>query len=255
MYTKIARLAVVPLLLAFGVFAYMNHRLRATECPDCTPLPPPHPTAPARSAADTASIKKAFEEIYDKGTWGKNAAGVGTSGTGSTDHATAVYRTFLQQFLKDHNIHSVVDAGCGDWEFSQTMDWTGIDYKGYDIVPKVIEADTQRFAKPGIQFFNADIVATDLPPADLLISKHVLQHLPTSSVQQFLKQLPKYRHVLFVNGVDRITLTGDNTDIAPGGYRTLDVTAPPFDLVGLKILTYEGEARLMHQVVHIMPPH
>ena len=35
-----------------------------------------------------------------------------------------------QQFLKDNAIRSVVDAGCGDWEFSQAIDWTGIDYKG-----------------------------------------------------------------------------------------------------------------------------
>ncbi len=164
-----------------------------------------------------------------------------------------VYRTFLQQFLADRRITSVVDAGCGDWEFSQAIDWSGIDYKGYDIVGDVIERDRARFGKPTIQFFAGNILETDLPAADLLISKHVLQHLPTSAVHAFLRQLPKYKHVLIINGVDQQTLTADNTNIAVGGYRHLDVTAPPFNLVGAKVLTYVANDHA-HQIVHIVNP-
>ena len=253
MYTKVARLALVPLVLALALFAYMNHGLRSIECKDCSTAPV-RPVSVPHAPVDTATTQKAFEDIYDKGTWARKQDGTGTSGLGSTERSTVLYRTFLQQFLKDHDIHSVVDAGCGDWEFSQTIDWTGIDYKGYDIVPSVIEADIKKFGKPNIQFFAADIVTTELPPADLLISKHVLQHLPNSSVEKFLLQLPKYKHILLTNGVDRRTLTSDNMDIKPGQYRPLDVTQPPFNVDGIKVLTYEGDPKLMHQVIHIVPP-
>lgn len=197
-----------------------------------------------------APTQQAFENIYQNAVWGTNANGQGYSGTGSTAHATLLYRTFLQQFLKDNDIHSVVDAGCGDWEFSHLLDWTGIDYKGFDIVAAVVAQDTKRYAKPNIHFFAANIVDKDLPPADLLISKHVLQHLPNKDVAKFLTQLPKYKHVLLINGVDRATMTGANTDIAPGEYRELDVTKPPFNVPGVKVLSY-WDGMHMHQAIYI----
>jgi SAM-dependent methyltransferase len=207
----------------------------------------PTPGAPAAPAPST---RQAFEGIYAKAVWGKNTEGQGHSGTGSTLRSTAVYRAFLQQFLADNQIRSVVDAGCGDWEFSQTIDWTGIDYKGYDIVEAVVARNKAGFAAPNVQFFTANIVEQELPPADLLISKHVLQHLPNADVQKFLPQLHKYKHVLLVNGVDLATLSAANADIVPGGYRELDVTRAPFNLPGAKVLTY-WDGHHMHQVVHI----
>lgn len=206
--------------------------------------PAPEPGAPAPSA------RRAFEDIYAKATWGTNAEGKGHSGSGSTLRATTVYRAFLQQFLADNQIRSVVDAGCGDWEFSQTIDWSGIDYKGYDIVEAVIARNQARFTAPNLQFFAADVIEHDLPPADLLISKHVLQHLSNADVLRFLPKLRRYKHVLLVNGVDRATLSAGNTDIAPGGYRDLDVTRPPFNLPAAKVLMY-WDGLHMHQVVHV----
>jgi SAM-dependent methyltransferase len=194
---------------------------------------------------------QAFEAIYRDATWGKNAEQKGNSGTGSTMHATVTYRAYLQQFLADNQIKSVVDAGCGDWEFSQSIDWSGIDYKGYDIVESVVAEDNKKYARPGVAFFVGNIVDDELPPADLLISKHVLQHLPDADVKKFLRQLPKYRHVLLINGVDARTMSASHEkDIAPGGYRALDPTRPPFDVRGTKVLTY-WDGHHMHQIVHI----
>jgi len=251
-YTQVARLAFIPLAIGVGVLAFL---LRMKE-----PAPTPAPvvvvkTAPSPLIAhDTAKTRAAFDEVYRSATWGANSDGVGTSGLGSTAKATLLYRTFLQQFLADRKITSVVDAGCGDWEFSQTIDWTGIDYKGYDIVESLVRSNTERFAKPNIKFIQGDIIETDLPAADLLISKHVLQHLPTSAVEKFLRQIGKYKHVLLVNGVDRHTLSADNTDIEPGDYRTLDLTQPPFDVKGIKVLTYLDATKTMHQVLYISNP-
>jgi SAM-dependent methyltransferase len=210
------------------------------------------PVAAGTASAASAATQEAFENNNKQATWGRNDAGLGTSGTGSTLAATLVYRTFLAKFMKEHDVHSVVDAGCGDWEFSSTIDWSGIDYRGYDITRDVVARDALAYAKPNIQFFHGDIVEDDLPPADLLLSKHVLQHLPNAAVTKFLaKQLPKYKHVLLTNGVDAKSFAGSNGDIKLGAYRTLDVTAPPFNVPGAKVLTwYDGLD--MHQVVHIV---
>jgi len=191
-----------------------------------------------------------FESIYRQAVWGKNETGAGASGSGSKLSTTPLYRQMLQQALQATKIRSVVDAGCGDWEFSQAIDWTGVEYKGFDVVESVIARNRERFAMPNIQFFAGDILELDLPPADLLICKHVLQHMPTQDVQRFLTQLEKYKHVLLTNSVDRRTLSAPNVDIAAGAYRTLDPTAPPFSLHGFKVLTY-WDGRHMQQTVYI----
>jgi SAM-dependent methyltransferase len=164
--------------------------------------------------------------------------------------ATVVYRAYLQAFLKRHKIRSVVDAGCGDWESTQAIDWSGIDYKGYDIVEAIITKNRKRFSAPSIHFFVANIVEEDLPTADLLICKHVLQHLPNRDVMKFLPQLARYKHALLVNGVDAETFTAENHDIAVGEYRPLDLTSKPFALPGKKVLMY-WDGFHMHQVVYI----
>jgi len=206
------------------------------------PLPP--------DSASKPSAQQVFTDIYRHAKWGRNSQGAGASGWGSRLRATLIYRTFLQQFMKDNHIRSVVDAGCGDWEFSQALDWSGIDYKGFDIVESNIVHHRLKHAKPNIQFFLGNFVELELPPADLLICKHVLQHLPTQDVQTFLTQVPKYKHTLLTNGVNANTMTAQNLDIAVGGYRQLDPTAPPFNLPGTKVLTY-WDGYYMNQVVHI----
>lgn len=225
---------------------------------------PYHPPAdprmqvPLYGSHDTVERKpmqRAFEDIYKNAVWGESAdpsSGVkGTSGTGSNLESTLYWRMFLARFMKANHITSVVDAGCGDWEFSHTIDWTGIDYKGFDIVDNVVQADKKKYEAPNIHFFTANMIETELPPADLLISKHVLQHLPNEAVAKFIKQFPKYKHVLIINGVNPVTLSSDNRDIVAGDYRELDITAPPFEVAGARVLTY-WDGSFMHQVVHVL---
>ncbi len=219
---------------------------RASEV--ASAAPPPSASAPT----DSSLILGAFDTIYKGGVWGETG-GVGSSGFGSSLRATLLYRAFLQQFLKDAAIRSVVDAGCGDWEFSQAIDWSGVDYKGYDIVPAVIARNQQRYGKPKVRFFVGDILRDELPAADLLIVKNVLQHLTNADVAEFLKRLPRYKHALLINGVSERTLSAKNDDIAVGKYRELDPTRPPFKARGAKLLTY-WDGGNMQQVVYVPGP-
>src|SRR4051794_34614165 len=99
------------------------------ECPNPV-APTVAVTAPAPTTTQTAPViasasetRTAFENIYRDANWGTNASGIGNSGTGSTVASTELYRRYLEMFMKEHDIKSVVDAGCGDWEFSQKIDW------------------------------------------------------------------------------------------------------------------------------------
>ena len=230
-YKSYARLAVeVALLLLVAGLAY---KVAAPEPKNVVEEP-----------------SRVFADIYEKKIWGENAAGEGRSGSGSTLAATVLYRAFLQDFMRLEKITSVVDAGCGDWESARAINWTGIDYRGYDVVEKVIAKNRERYEAANIHFYTADILTEPLPAADLLICKHVLQHLPNRDVFRLLPQLRNFKHALLVNSVDAATLTAPNDDIRMGDFRPLDVTRPPFNARGAKLLTYwDGEH--MQQVVHV----
>ena len=133
---------------------------------------------------------------------------------------------FLQEFFKAHNITSIVDAGCGDWQFSKNIDFSGITYQGFDVASFVINANTPRYSKDNISFHLYDGDFSKLPSADLLICKDVLQHLPIAKIKEFITILPRFKYALITNDIG----TNNNTEILPTQGRTLDLREDPFYL-------------------------
>lgn len=167
-----------------------------------------------------------FDRIYRENLWGEG------SGTGSSEGATRAYREFLHNFLRSNGVRSVVDLGCGDWQFSRHLDWSGIDYLGLD-VSKVVLETARRFERPGVRFRSLDAVAEPLPPADLLVAKDVLQHWSNADILALLPKLPAYRWALITNGFLPQSEPDTNRDIETGmQYRPVDLQRPPFDLTG-----------------------
>ena len=184
----------------------------------------------AINAVNQQLLTDTFNRIYAEGTWGTNVAGKGTSGTGSTVEITREYRAYVEDFIKKHSVKSVVDAGCGDWSFSSAMDWGEASYLGVDIASDVIAAVRNKHEKGKIKFQVGDIT-DELPAAELLISKDVLQHLSNELVHKFIRnnlRKGKYKWVILTN--DR---GSENRDVASGGYRAIDLAAPPFEVRGL----------------------
>jgi len=60
---------------------------------------------------DTENI---FTEIYEKKLWGSGKNEF-YSGRGSENFNTGEYRKYLQNFILEQNISSVIDLGCGDF--------------------------------------------------------------------------------------------------------------------------------------------
>ncbi len=178
------------------------------------------------------SLTVTFNRIYAEGRWGQDVTSKGTSGPGSTLEITREYRAYVEDFVKKHAVKSVVDAGCGDWSFSSAMDWGDASYLGVDIASDVIEAVRKKHENGKIKFQVGD-VTEDLPAADLLISKDVLQHLSNTLVRKFIQnnlRKGKYKWVILTN--DRPS-SPRNQDIPNGEYRSIDLAAPPFEVGGL----------------------
>jgi SAM-dependent methyltransferase len=197
-------------------------------------------------------LEKEFTYIYDTAKWGCNSAGEGSSGYGSSIESTKLYVALLEDFIQTHNIKSVVDVGCGDWEFSRHINWGNASYVGFDVVQRVINKNIRSFARPHIAFICANALETDLPTADLLICKDMLQHLPNNDILAFFKQLPKFKYCLITNDIDPTTFTSMNYDIELAGHwRTIDLTTAPFNIKAKKILTYLTHSNNMKQVLLI----
>lgn len=190
---------------------------------------------PSPAHSPTHALRSLFSNIYAKDIWD------GGSGPGSRLENIKKYHDYVQDFLREHPIKSIVDCGCGDWQSTQYLDLTGITYTGVDIVPAVIEANQRTHGKADVTFVCGNFSETDLPCADLAICKDALQHLPNESVIGFLRQLHKFQYVLITNdlgdntGRDAVLLTN------PYHFARLDVTRAPFHLQAERVCNLPGD--------------
>jgi SAM-dependent methyltransferase len=172
--------------------------------------------------------KDVFTRIYNTGAWSNG------SGSGSHPDNTRDYRHFIQRFMKEHSISSVLDLGCGDWQSSCLLDWSGISYLGLDIVEGVIARNVSRYQTESVRFGTLDSPRDALPAADLLIVKDVLQHWPNDDIRALFPRLAGYRFALITNTREpgarpsRQPSRALNRDIGPGGHRPVDLALPPF---------------------------
>lgn len=183
-----------------------------------------------------------FDEIYSKNKWTG-----GGSGYGSSPSFTRPYREWLANFLQSvrpgASVLKVIDFGCGDWQSSKLIDWSGSQYLGYDVVAAVVQRNQHLYAQDHIQFRLVQVDFSDIHDfvADVLIVKDVLQHWPLATVQQFLRLPWQVEHALFINDTacpDRAKVL--NADCGLGGYQLRDLTLEPFNLPVRNVLSWES---------------
>jgi len=147
-------------------------------------------------------MENKFTEIYVKKKWGSRGKnGKGSSGTGSNNSPdTKWYIDLLMKHIEETGSKSICDLGCGDWEFSKTIDWQGLHYTGIDCVKSVIEDNIKNYEKDNIKFLHGD--AGQIPVGyDLVILKDVIQHWTDDKIKEILPQIiDNNKFVLLGNG-------------------------------------------------------
>jgi SAM-dependent methyltransferase len=164
-------------------------------------------------------MRQRFGEIYARNEWFYG------SGEGSLPIHTNGYVAFLEGFIRKNRITSILDLGCGDWQFSRFVDWGGAHYRGCDVVRSVIDTNQQRYESNRIEFHLYSGDTAELPGADLLIVKDVLQHLSNARINDILFVLDRYKYALITNTLDPFQET-QNNDIRDGDWRYLDIRRP-----------------------------
>ena len=178
------------------------------------------------------SNAEVFSKIYKEDLWH------GGSGAGSKLENVKEYVEILQKYIDKPEIKTVLDLGCGDWQFSKFLDLSSVSYLGVDVVESVIESNSTSYSASNIKFISRDITTYELPKVDLIICKDVLQHLCNKDVVTTLvKIITSSKFSLITN--DFNPENTENKDIDNGDYRCLDLTLSPFYLDVITLLESE----------------
>jgi SAM-dependent methyltransferase len=169
--------------------------------------------------------RRTFTEIYEQNLW---KSGESFSGQGSTFGATTAIRDALPALFTKLGIRSLLDAGCGDFNWMKSTDLGSIEYLGVDVVEPLIRRNRERYASTTRRFMMADIARDLLPRADLVLCKECLIHLPNRQVCDALRNFKR-------SGASYLLTTTfpnlrANRDTWPGSFRPLNLQIAPFKL-------------------------
>lgn len=171
------------------------------------------------------NTKEIFTDIYNVNKW---ACEESKSGPGSRVSVNSLLLEKLKQFVNKNNIKSIVDCGCGDFNWMKLFDFNSIDYYlGIDIVEKLISENNSKFSDKKKSFKCMSLVENEIPKKDLIICKDVLFHLSYSEAIQTIKNIKKSGSKFLLS----TSFTGFvNFDIKTGGWRPINLQDVPFNI-------------------------
>ena len=177
-----------------------------------------------------------MEQIYEKHLWGGNEYDF-YSGDGS--HSKAYVQPYVEAVLDFFKFHennlTVCDLGCGDFNVGKQLFEFTKTYIAIDIVASLIERNKDRFIANHLKFYCLDISKDELPDADCIILRQVLQHLSNAEVSQIVKKLSKYKYIILTEHIPNGQFTPNKDIISGQGIRLkhnsgVDILKAPFNL-------------------------
>ncbi len=188
------------------------------------------------------SPEQIFTEIYKQNVWG-GEQGSFYSGTGTENPNTAVYIEKVTSFIREHGIRSVLDIGCGNFAImSKVVSGASVRFTGIDVVDDLIVYNNKTFGNDRTHFRKLDAINDDLPPADLVTIRQVLQHLNNTQILRILTKLSRFKYVLIT---EHVPITDDaeyNLDKTTGPHIRMRINSgvfidkPPFSVKNTRIL-------------------
>lgn len=185
--------------------------------------------------------KDAMTQVYKMKLWGGHKTFDFYSGEGSHNlEIVNPYIDVLKTFLLTFKTPLVVcDLGCGDFNVGKELVKYTKKYVAVDIVTDLIARNTEKFKAAHLEFKCLDIAVDNLPVGDCAILRQVLQHLSNAEVQNVVRKLVNYKHVIVTEHLPKGNFVPNKDIISGQGIRLkkdsgLDLLAPPFNL---KVIT------------------
>jgi SAM-dependent methyltransferase len=212
-------------------------------------------TRPGITHPPVKDIKELFTDIYKMNAWG-GEPGTFYSGKGTHHPKTIIYMKNIIRLIKSNNIRSVLDIGCGDFTMmSKVLKLVDVYYTGVDLVEEMIRHHQEAYRNASTRFMVLDAVVEELPEADMVTVRQVLQHLSNIQIQQILNKLRRFRYVLITEHM----LSGDavvpNLDQLPGQHNRsrlnsgVFIDKPPFNIMDSRILfEYRADEKVDNKI-------
>jgi len=139
------------------------------------------------------SAKEVFSRVYREELWGRSGKPEQPfySGTGShSKETTSEYIQKVSEFIKSFNAKpNALDLGCGDFNVGSQVRQYCASYIACDIVNELIEFNKEKFRTLNVDFRVLDLIEDNLPSADVVFIRQVLQHLSNEHIKEFLINL------------------------------------------------------------------
>ncbi len=185
--------------------------------------------------------EQVFTDIYENNLWG-GQTGEFCSGEGSGLKSNVVYCQYVKDFIARNDIKRVLDIGCGDFQVSCNIVDPGFDYIGIDVVEPLIKRNQQEFGNQHISFKCLDVTRDELPKADLILIREVLQHLSNQQISAILANIKNVPFAIITEYQPlREHLRSANIDKAHGmdtriwDHSGIYLEHPPFSIFDAKV--------------------
>lgn len=167
-----------------------------------------------------------FTRIFTSNAWGSLET---PSGPGSAIDACSGIIRKIPFWIDLYSIKTIVDLGCGDFNWMSQVDLENVEYDGFDIVREAILAASKHTAS-NIAFHHADILNMKIPKADLVICKDVLIHLPDTDALSLLESIRSSGSRLLTSTTSPRWSNLFRCGMKPGEFSPINLGAEPFNL-------------------------
>lgn len=117
---------------------------------------------------------------------------------------------FLDSIIDKYEVKSILDLGCGDWNWFQHINLRNSNYIGWDCDHKMIEQNNLKYGSKKVSFEVKDIVTNKYPKCDLIICRDVLFHLKIELSLKIISNIKKSCNYFLSTSFKS---AGNNTDI------------------------------------------
>ena len=169
-------------------------------------------------------MDEVFTAIHSENAWGNSES---KSGEGSEVKQARELIESLPEFLKKHQLHSLLDLPCGDFNWMEHVDYGSTTYTGADIVENIINRNQQLYASEQRVFKKLDLTSDLLDKVDVIFIRDCLVHLSYEYIHRAFENIRRagITYLLITSYIRSDT----NYDIVTGGWRKLNFQKAPFN--------------------------
>ena len=169
--------------------------------------------------------KEVFTGIYANNLWGSDES---VSGMGSSISSSANIIDALNLIIDRYSISSIIDIGCGDFNWMKEVNLSGVSYLGLDIVDGLIDSNIEKYSSDNINFMVSDITIDQLSAADLILCRDVLLHYSIEENKKIIKNIVDSGSKFFA--INFFTREQVNIDINIGEAHLINLMCDPYNL-------------------------